>query len=224
MNDLVNNFVANSTPTISNALSQLLTTSAVIAALTLGVAATTNASDDDASVRAKLLVTKYCVQCHNADVQEGDIRIDQFSSADLDLCGLLYEQLSSRQMPPDDEDQPTAEERTWLANHFLAMAKNSAAPKTAALRRLNQREYRNTVRDLLGLNAGIFDPAKFVFKDEVSKGFDTDAKSLVTCNELLLEYLQAAQSSLQQALPTIAAKPPKPVSYTHLTLPTILLV
>lgn len=165
-------------------------------------------ADEPASTRP--LLQKYCVRCHNADTHEGDVRLDQLSQEDVDLFGRIYKQLASRQMPPDDEKQPTSGERTQLASHFLSLATTSAVPETAALRRLNKREYSNTVRDLLGLHGGIFDPGKFIYKDEVSEGFDTEGASLVTSNELLLEYLQAAQSSLGQALFTLDSKPPKP--------------
>ncbi|MDA1055084.1 MAG: DUF1592 domain-containing protein [Planctomycetota bacterium] len=158
----------------------------------------------------KSLLKKYCSHCHGADTQEGDVRLDRLSQDDVDLFGRIYKQLSSRQMPPDDEKQPTREERKLLASHFLDLAQKSSTPETAALRRLNKREYSNTVRDLLGLRDGIFDPGKFIYKDEVSEGFDTEAESLVTSNELLLEYLQAAQSSLRQALFTLEPKPSEP--------------
>ena len=155
------------------------------------------------------LLERYCFQCHSADDAEGDVRLDQFAADDFDLFERIYEQVSSEQMPPGDESQPSGKERKQLVNHFLDLAKKSSVPATAALRRLNKREYGNTVRDLLGLDEGIFDPAKFIYKDEV-EGFDTDADSLVTSNELLLEYLKAANFSLQQALFSLAAKQPRP--------------
>lgn len=159
---------------------------------------------------ANALLQKYCVRCHNADESEGDVCLDKLAKDDFALFGKIYEQLSSRQMPPDDESQPTSDERERLATEFLEIAKKSTVPETAALRRLNKREYSNTVRDLLGLRDGIFDPGKFIYKDEVSEGFDTEGHSLVTSNELLLEYLQAAQLSLRQALFTLEPKEPKP--------------
>ena len=161
------------------------------------------------SARTQKLLKKYCFQCHNADDAEGDVRLDQFGADDFDLFERIYEQISSKQMPPGDEAQPTAKERKQLADHFLNLAKTSSVPETAALRRLNKREYGNTVRDLLGLDEGIFDPAKFIYKDEV-EGFDTEADSLVTSNELLLEYLKAADFSLQQALFSLDPKRPRP--------------
>ncbi|MEO1529601.1 MAG: DUF1592 domain-containing protein [Planctomycetota bacterium] len=163
-----------------------------------------------ASQAQQATLQKYCVHCHGIDTQEGDVRLDTLQSSDTELLTRVYEQVSSQQMPPGDEPQPSREQRSQLASHFLSLAKSSTQPETAALRRLNKREYSNTVRDLLGLHDGIFDPGKFIYKDEIAHGFDTQADSLVTSNELLLEYLQAAQSSLGQALFSLDQHPPEP--------------
>lgn len=161
------------------------------------------------SANTQKLLKQYCFQCHNTADAEGGVQLEQFEADDAELFEQIYEQVSSKQMPPGDETQPTDEERKQLADHFLNLAKNSSVPETAGLRRLNKREYRNTIQDLLGLDEGVFDPAKFIFEDEV-EGFDTEAEALTTSNELLLEYLQAANYSLQQALFSLAPKPPKP--------------
>ena len=161
------------------------------------------------SAKTQGLLKQHCYQCHGADEAEGGVRLDQFATDDFDLFERIYEQLSSEQMPPGDEAQPTGKERKQLADHFLSLAQESSVPETAALRRLNKREYSNTVRDLLGLEEGIFDPAKFIYEDEV-EGFDTEAAALVTSNELLLEYLKAADFSLQQALFSLDPKQPSP--------------
>lgn len=171
---------------------------------------TPTAANADEPASTTSLLKKYCIRCHNADTHESDVRLDQLAQDDVELFGRIYEQISSRQMPPDDEPRPTGEERKRLAGHFLGLARQSSVSNTAGLRRLNKREYSNTVRDLLGLHGGLFDPGKFIYQDEVSDGFDTNAESLVTSNELLLEYLQAAQSSLRQALFTLEPDAPRP--------------
>ena len=176
--------------------------------VTVVVVVTSDAQAQE-SVKTQKLLKQYCFQCHSADDAAGDIRLDQLTADDFDLYERIYEQISSEQMPPGDESQPTEKERKQLADHFLSLAQKSTVPETAALRRLNKREYGNTVRDLLGLDEGIFDPAKFIYKDEV-EGFDTEADSLVTSNELLLEYLKAADFSLQQALFSLDPKRPRP--------------
>ena len=65
-------------------------------------------------------------------------------------------------MPPRKKnvDQPTEDEIqksiSWLSNTLLELEKDRG-PKQTVLRRLNRREYRNTMRDLLGLNDLPFD-------------------------------------------------------------------
>ena len=176
----------------------------VVVYLIVGVSALH--AQDTTSTRP--LLNKYCVRCHSNNDQQGDVRLDQLPQDDYDLFGRIYEQLSSHQMPPDDGQQPSSEERKRMAEVFLNLTKHSRVPNTAGLRRLNKREYSNTVRDLLGLRDGIFDPGKFIYKDKVSEGFDTEAQSLVTSSESVLEYLQSAQLSLRQALFTLQPQRP----------------
>ena len=140
--------------------------------LVAAVVVVTSDAQAQESVKTQKLLKQYCFQCHSADDAAGNIRLDQLTADDFDLYERIYEQISSEQMPPGDESQPTEKERKQLADHFLSLAQKSTVPETAALRRLNKREYGNTVRDLLGLDEGIFDPAKFIYKDEV-EGFDT---------------------------------------------------
>jgi hypothetical protein len=70
-----------------------------------------------------------CLACHNADTQEGDIRLDAFSELgsqeQIELLNRIEEQVTLGQMPPEDEDQPTDQERqafvTWIDSQYLAL-------------------------------------------------------------------------------------------------------
>ena len=146
------------------------------------------------------LFDKYCIDCHNAEKQKGDVRFDEASKLDADLLKRVFEQLVSREMPPDNKPQPDEQERQGFMDHVLRLASTDSSLTESTFRRLNRREYGNTVRDLLGLQMGVFDPSDGIFKDEVTNGFDTEAKSLVISSELLLEYHAAAEQSLRQAL------------------------
>lgn len=143
---------------------------------------------------------EHCVQCHGEEKQKGDVRLDDVSKLDLGLWQTIYEQIASEEMPPDDEPQPTGAERVEIQNHVLALATDGTGPGTTGFRRLNKREYSNTVRDLLGLKNGTYDPGEYIYDDEIDHGFDTAAEELVISNELLLEYLGAAEKSLRLAL------------------------
>ena len=50
--------------------------------------------------------------------------------------------------------------------------------------------------------------AKESFKDEVTHGFDTEAKSLVISDHQLLQYISSATKSLSHAVKSHSATPP----------------
>ena len=57
----------------------------------------------------------HCYDCHDADTQKGDIRLDNLTDLEnpkrLDLLNRMQEQLYFRHMPPKKKDQPDEEER-----------------------------------------------------------------------------------------------------------------
>ena len=66
-------------------------------------------------------------------------------------------------MPPKEARQPSPDERqraiAWLTGRIEEFHRDrKPANVETVLRRLNAREYRNTVRDLLHLNMTMFDP------------------------------------------------------------------
>ena len=75
------------------------------------------------------------------------------------------------------------------------------------LRRLNAREYRNTVRDLLHLNMTMFDPASGFPRDQVTEHLDNVGETLVTSGHLLQRYLAAAERVVDKVF-VPAQKPP----------------
>jgi hypothetical protein len=155
------------------------------------------------------LFKNYCTQCHGAEKQKGDVRLDDVAKIDPKLWTTIFEQLASGEMPPDDKLQPTDSERRLLMDHAFVVATKDQPVTAPGFRRLNHREYSHTVRDLLGLRKGTFDPGEYIYRDEVTDGFDTEAGALVISNELLLEYLRAGEKSLRQALFTAdRARPP----------------
>ncbi len=149
----------------------------------------------------------YCVRCHGAEKQKGDRRFDHlgldFSDDDtafewqdiLDLINL-------GDMPPEDEDQPTAAERSgivgWITpqlDHFYAAMSQKDA---TGLRRMNRFQYRNTLQDLLGLNLASFDPTSSFPSDEKFEGFENIASKLVTSRYHMERYLEAASAAIDK--------------------------
>jgi hypothetical protein len=103
--------------------------------------------------------------------------------------------IHTREMPPAEHpDQPTAPEREAMAK-WIDDAINkldTSGPRLAGRvvwRRLNRVEYRNTVRDLLGVD---FDPRDFP-SDDVGYGFDNIGDVLSIPPLLVEKYVAAAK-------------------------------
>ncbi len=108
------------------------------------------------------LLAKYCVRCHNGDEMKSGIRVDQLDATLQDRHLFLWrdikKQLDEHAMPPEDETQPTPEERErfsrWI-EHAMNVAKSRNTQKNGSIRRLTVSQYRNTMRTLLGLNENL---------------------------------------------------------------------
>ncbi|MCA9067767.1 MAG: DUF1592 domain-containing protein, partial [Planctomycetaceae bacterium] len=158
----------------------------------------------------KPFLTTYCTGCHGAKQQKGDRRFDALAAAiDGDNTLVDYQdildQLNLGNMPPQDAKQPTNAERQqvtqWLTRTLETyhQTKKATGGETV-LRRLNSREYRNTVRDLLGLNMTMFDPTVSFPRDQTSEHLDNVGGTLVTSGHLLARYLNAADLVIQKAM------------------------
>ncbi len=107
-------------------------------------------------------------------------------------------------MPPVEETQPSDEDRhaaiVELEGKLVAHAAASASRQPAMLRRLNRAEYRNTIRDLLHLHFGSFDPTSEFPDDNRVQGFASVGEELVTSSFLLRQYLEAADQIVERAV------------------------
>ncbi|MGJ8642438.1 MAG: DUF1592 domain-containing protein [Luteolibacter sp.] len=172
----------------------------VILAFLLGFSSTAHSQGEYQPIVPFL--NKYCVECHGPDEMEGDVRLDDVRAIDAALWIDIYDQLEFGDMPPEEELQPEADERAEMLMLVDTISRDDRFTVASGFRRMNRREYRNTVRELLGLSDEFFDPAAFVFKDEIEDGFDTNSENLYISKELLLEYLRSASISLRTALYT----------------------
>ena len=150
-------------------------------------------------------VKSHCVRCHGPEKKEGNFRVDQHlknefvDPASKEKWGEVVNVLNSHEMPPEGEPQPKPEEVAkvvdWITDQMVR-AELVRRDGQIVLRRLNRDEYRNTIRDLIGID---FDVAPFPL-DPASAGFDNNGKAL-TMSPLLTElYLDAARKILDRAL------------------------
>lgn len=149
----------------------------------------------------------YCNACHTGAKPKGEFALDAKSLSNdfLDPATRgkwkeVVNVLNSHEMPPKAaKQQPTAKDVAGVVDWVTDQAVKAelARRETAiVLRRLNRDEYKNTVRDLIGLD---FDVAGFP-QDPPAGGFDNNGGAL-TMSPLHLEtYLNAARQILDRAL------------------------
>ena len=113
-------------------------------------------------------------------------------------------QLRNRTMPPV-ETKLTEDDRlrvaAWIDNRLrqTACAVGDFAG-AVALRRLNRREYHNTIRDLLGVDYNVSE--LFPNDGTGGSGFDTNGETLFIPPLLMERYVEAAQQILDRAIIT----------------------
>ena len=156
----------------------------------------------------------YCVKCHGAKKPKGERRFDVLAGQiadDNELIDLqdILDQLNLGEMPPSDELQPSDDERRevirWLTDAIADYHQtHEAATGETVLRRLNAREYRNTVRDLLKIETLMFDPTHGFPQDQRTENLDNVGDVLITSGHLLQRYLSAAEKCVDKALTPIA--------------------
>lgn len=168
-------------------------------------------------------LNKYCISCHGKEEQSADRRFDTLPSeiATLDDLGRYQEivdQLNLQTMPPEDDRQPTASERSQVIASLTqqlsaAHRKLHTKGQHSVLRRLNAWEYRQTIGELLAINVEVWNPAEEFPEDATVDGFDTNGAELVTSGLLMEHYLAAAEEAIRRA--TQFGEQPAPVTYVQ---------
>ncbi|RKU21531.1 hypothetical protein C6499_21265 [Candidatus Poribacteria bacterium] len=157
---------------------------------------------------------QFCFDCHAGDEPAAELALDAFTDnlsliENRDVWDRVLDMLTTGQMPPSDSEQPTIEASDAFVAHIEAIFEHADRtakpdPGRVTVRRLNRVEYKNTVRDLLGVD---FDPTENFPADDVGHGFD-NIGDVLTMSPLLMErYLEAAEAI---ATRVILVEPPPP--------------
>lgn len=161
------------------------------------------------------ILADFCYGCHAGGAVKAKIAFDEFKTdRDLvearDLWWKALRQLRAGLMPPRDEPQPSsaAKQRIadWVKASVFRIDPSNPDPGRVTVRRLNRIEYRNTIRDLMGVDFRT--DAEFP-PDDTGHGFD-NIGDVLTMSPLLLEkYIAAARSIVVQSVPAGAGVPPE---------------
>lgn len=153
----------------------------------------------------KPFLKAHCVSCHGPDKQKGDVRLDTVSSRiasadDAERWQNVLDALNLGEMPPEDEARPPAKELTAaidaLTRGMFEAQVRLGSSGDIVVRRLNRREYKHTLEELLGI------PIRTdrLPEDDSFDGFDTVGQAQTMSALHINRYLEVAREALDRTL------------------------
>jgi mono/diheme cytochrome c family protein len=159
------------------------------------------------------VLKEYCYDCHGDGMDKGRVTLDQFASEEAllgnhELWLHVLKNVRAGLMPPAKKKQPTAEQKqqleAWIKQAVFRVDPKDLDPGRVTVRRLNRVEYRNTIRDLMGIE---FDTQAEFPADDTGHGFDNIGDVLTVSPMLLEKYLAAARTIVTRAVPAVSHVP-----------------
>jgi len=184
--------------------------------LLAGVASVCAASWDGLSPQVRGYLEAHCTECHDADTQKGEFRIDTLSGRvgfeNTPQWLEVMERINSGEMPPKKvKKRPAAQESAAVVDWLSARMKEGESARMAArgrvsYNRLTRDEYVNTVRDLIGVCYDAADTGALL-EDPDWHGFERLGSVLTLSPSHIEKYLAAAETILAEAYPATKAAP-----------------
>ena len=156
---------------------------------------------------------RHCHECHSQESSAGGLDLTALDlslndPASFERWVRIYDRVVAGEMPPADADQPTKADRTAFTESLRTSLHDShLTQKGTVLRRLNRREYQNTLNDLFGTD---LDLADMLPEDGRSHEFDTVGEALGISMVQLQRYMDAMRVVLDSAIAN-TSDAPRPV-------------
>ena len=160
----------------------------------------------------------YCVGCHGEEKQKGGLRLDEIDpdlvhGKDAETWRAMLDMVNSAEMPPEDEKQPTDEERRVLVDWITASIQNAVeirkSEQKPVIRRLTKNQYTHTLNNLLNLSVSFGEVLPDDGKSEM--GFSNNGQ-VQQISPLHIEYYkQIAREALDKAIAPV--EKPEPMHY-----------
>jgi len=184
-----------------------------ICCLLVALASSTAVADDRLSESIIPILESRCFDCHAGGGEEGGVTfdhlIDDEVAGDPELWNRVLKQLRTGLMPPAEGEPLDAEQiqelESWIIEDVFRHDPANPDPGRVTVRRLNRVEYRNTIRDLVGVN---FDTRMNFPPDDTGEGFDNLGDVLSISPMLMEKYIDAAQSIANEVVPLIGKQTP----------------
>jgi len=156
------------------------------------------------SEEAENFIIDYCFDCHDSSLKKGRVDLEELNldlGKDLHTAAMWQEILdvvNSGEMPPKKKLQPEDMEKASfleeLSNKMVDARKIHAEDGgRVTLRRLNRREYANTLEALTGVRV----PVDNLPSDANESGFDTSGSSLFMSSGQFEQYLEIGLKALK---------------------------
>eukprot|EP01047_Picozoa_sp_COSAG01_P069406 COSAG01_NODE_10261_length_2207_cov_623.332543_1_plen_557_part_00 len=187
---------------------KLSSTNLAIFVLSLGLCSFVHAAPQQVPVpqESQPFLASHCFECHDSEAREGGVDLETLA---LEITTVeqaekwqkILNVLNSGEMPPKDSEQPGNVEK---ANFLDQLAQTMVEARKAlsdsggkiTMRRLNRREYQNTIKHLLGLEIDVASlPA-----DGGSGSFDTVGASQFVSSDQIEQYLNLGQVAIGEWL------------------------
>jgi len=151
-------------------------------------------------------LSNYCLDCHDALTEKGSVNLEDLSFLvtnieEAELWQKVLNTMNSGEMPPEDKKQPEEGEK---ADFLDALAQTMVDARRSlsdtggeiTMRRLNRREYQNSMASLLGFKPDVSSlPA-----DGGSGTFDTVGSSQFISSDQIEQYLKLGRSAINEWL------------------------
>lgn len=161
------------------------------------------------------ILVDYCYRCHGQGSKKGGISLEEFPSDEAlvhnrEFWWGVLKNVRAGIMPPANKPRPSRDElrilEDWIKRGVFGSDPGDPDPGRVTIRRLNRVEYRNTIRDLMGID---FRTEEEFPPDDTGYGFDSIGDVLTVSPLLLEKYMQAAETIVAKAVPTVARVVPE---------------
>lgn len=193
----------------------------VLATSRLSLSAVAEQSDGNAGAESSAIVANfldsYCLACHDTGSAEGEREFETFglpltSQSHWITADEIIDQVTLKEMPPLDADQPSDEERLAVIEALRASIQEArdqfqSSGARTVLRRLSHREYENTLAALFGRRVDTLGLTADFPRENTLHHMDNVGEALITSGFLLDQYFQAADRLVETRLGKPAMKP-----------------
>ncbi|MFN5289746.1 MAG: DUF1592 domain-containing protein [Planctomycetia bacterium] len=151
------------------------------------------------------ILKSHCLKCHDERNQKGKFRVDNLSFKITDIetaerWQKVLNAVNSGEMPPENQKPlPSAAKTDFLddLSKVMVLARKNLSDQKGfiTMRRLNRREYKNTLRELLGVEINVSE----LPPDSGNGGFDTAGQNLFMSANQFEQYQSLGREAIEES-------------------------